>query len=290
MGKVKYSQKIKKQIVDDYINGKSTLKIKEEYGISPNTTLRLVRNAGYIPRTNKENSRKYFCNEDYFEIIDTEHKAYWLGFIYADGYISTSNKYNQEKFGMSLAFKDKYILEELNKDLSSNYPIYDYKTTASSYKEGTDYSRLLITSSKLVNDLIRHGVFANKSKILKAPNTIPDNLKHHFIRGYLDGDGCISKCNRKTRIEYSIKILGTECFLNYIKEYIHQNRIATINKYFKRKQDLDVLSLEFSGNKQVLNFLHLIYKDATIALNRKYERYKELCTLYTVEPNGNIGC
>ena len=33
--------------------------------------------------------RMYDIDKDYFKVIDTEEKAYWLGFIYADGSISS---------------------------------------------------------------------------------------------------------------------------------------------------------------------------------------------------------
>lgn len=65
----------------------------------------------------------------------------------------------------------------------------------------------------MCNDLISHGCVPNKSLILKPPK-IDNELINHFIRGYFDGDGCVS-FNSKTKV-YAVCILGTKEILEYI--------------------------------------------------------------------------
>lgn len=39
-------------------------------------------------RNDVEKNKKYTCDSTFFNVIDTEEKAYWLGFLMADGFIT----------------------------------------------------------------------------------------------------------------------------------------------------------------------------------------------------------
>ncbi len=222
-------------------------------------------------------ARKYYCDEDFFENIDTEEKAYWLGFMYADGYVSSYN--SQKCIGITLSNNDINHLIKFKNSINATYPIHTYFSN-SSYSSNTKYSRILITSRKMFDDLVNQGVVEHKTLILKQPN-IPESLYNHFIRGYIDGDGCITshiQRNKKTP-QFFIKIVGTNDVLNFIKDFIEQNNCAKIKKFYKRHKNDQVSNIDFGGNRQVKKFLDLLYKDATIYLDRKYEKYIELCNL-----------
>lgn len=221
-------------------------------------------------RTCSEAARKYIYNLNFFENIDTEEKAYWLGFIYADGYISVNEEKYIHKLGISLSIKDFSHLEKFRKNINGNFPIKQYKGIG--YKE-IEYCRVILHGEKIVKDLISHGVVEHKTLILKAPK-IDENFIHHFIRGYFDGDGSITFTT--SRKEYGIKIVGTEEVLNYIKDFIHDKNIAKIKKYYKRRESDTVSCIDFSGNNQVRKFLDEIYKNATVFLDRKHNRYIDL--------------
>ena len=138
-------------------------------------------------RNDKEKNKKYICNNSYFENIDTQEKAYWLGFIYADGYIGKNN--NNGRFGISLSTEDIDHLYKFKESIESSHPINKYRVS-SGYKIGAEYCRIIICEEKLVNDLIKQGCVYNKTNILSPPN-IDKKLRRHFIRGYMDGDGSI---------------------------------------------------------------------------------------------------
>lgn len=240
---------------------------KVSYWISKNIGLRSCKQA----------AKQYECDENFFDLIDDEHKAYWLGFIYADGYVS-HDKYSK-KMGIALSIKDIKHLEKFKKDLQAENPIKTYKHSPGNSYGTNDYCRIVIINDNIYNNLVKHGVVEHKTNVITPPD-INSNLIRHFIRGYFDGDGCISICNRKnSKKEYSIKILGTEKFLDMIKDFVESNNVAKIRKYYKRKQNQTVSTLEFAGNYQVKHFLDIIYQDATIYLDRKYERYLNLCNL-----------
>ena len=223
-------------------------------------------------RSQSEANRKYVYNVNFFEEINTEEKAYWLGFIYADGYISKTA--SGHSFGISLSINDKEHLEKFKKSLSSNIEIRTYKNN-SGYTNN-EYCRILISNKKIVSDLEKHGVVEHKTLILKKPD-IDEKFFAHFIRGYLDGDGCISYC--KSNKSYTIKIVGTDSILNFIKIFIEKNTNCKINKFYKRRKDDIVSSLELGGNLQVRKVLDILYKDANIYLDRKFERYRNLIEL-----------
>jgi intein-encoded DNA endonuclease-like protein len=277
---LKISDEIKKQVVEDYKDGLSGYKIAKKYNIHHSSVYNILKKEKIKTRNNSINSRKYIHNENYFETIDTEHKAYWLGFMYADGYITNTNS-----FGMSLSVKDKNHIEKFKTDIEATNPIKTYETTVG-YTIGNQYVRLLMKSEKTVQDLINHGCVKHKTNILTAPKNVPKHLVHHFIRGYFDGDGCLAYT--ATTDTYHVKILGTDELLDYIKSYIESNNIAIVNHYYKRKPNQIVSSLEVGGNLQALDFMNHLYKDATICLDRKYERYINLCNKYLVEPTGNV--
>lgn len=267
---------IEKAIVQDYLSGKSSVEVSKKYDISTTTVLKMVRTQGYSVRSNKENSRRYYYDVEYFQKIDEPDKAYWLGFMYADGYVSSANK--QKKIGIALAQKDKNHLIKFTQALKSNYPIRTYVPTKGGYST-KPYCRVQVFGEDIYEELVSHGVAEHKTLIVKPPK-IDSNLVSHFIRGYFDGDGCITASFQKKRNQYKIKIVGTKELLKFIGKAIEENNIANISQYYKRRDTDKVYNLDFGGNNQVLAFCKYIYQDATTYLDRKYNKYIELKTLY----------
>ena len=129
------------------------------------------------------NSRKkrYFIrhiyNHNYFEQIDSIDKAYFLGFIFADGYINKSGLY------LNIALKDKEILYSFANFLDNNGDIISFIDEK--------YIRLALYSQKISSDLSKLGAFQQKSEKLLPPNNISPEYISHFIRGFFDGNGSI---------------------------------------------------------------------------------------------------
>lgn len=268
--RVKLSKEQKQKIIDLYNSGISTVKIGEMFEMKASNVAGYLKRGGVELRSNKQNSRKFELNHEYFDTINTSEKAYWLGFMYADGFIETKRPY----VGISLALADECHIEKFKKAIDANYEIHRYIGTG--YSEGKLYSKIIMSSEKMKSDLIKHGCIENKTNMISAPK-IDKEMISHFIRGYIDGDGCITHSfNKYGSLDWKVKILGTDKLLDYIRDFIHKNNIAQINQYSKRKEYQIVSCLEFGGNIQVRNFLELIYKDATILLDRKYKEFLEL--------------
>lgn len=267
----------KDEIIEMYINQKlSVLKIAKQLGISQYTIYDGLKDWGVDRRTPSEMS-SFTANYNFFDSIDNEHKAYWLGFMYADGYI-TSNNY----VGLTLARMDRGHIEKYIKDLESNHNINDYtiEPTEKSFNNKTVYSsRLLFKSEHMCNSLKDKGCVENKSLILTFPSydIIPKHLIRHFLRGYFDGDGSLIL----SKGSINFKICGTEEFLNGIVEVLNENIPSySFNKdNFDKKDkesDKNNYSVSYGGRVKTLTVMNWLYKDSTIYLDRKYELYKKL--------------
>ena len=270
--KIEYSEH--PSIIERYKNGETLNSIAQTYSVDLTAIDYILRKHKVPKRSNKANSRKYTYDKEFFKNIDTEEKAYWLGFVYADGYIRANNNGTNKMFGIALSIDDKEHLEKLKENLNATYPINDYTPNPNSYSN-KKYSRFQIFGEEIYDSLLSHGVFPNKTFILEAPD-IDSGLQRHFIRGYIDGDGCITN----SKDAFAVKIVGTEKLLDYIKDFIESNSVAKIHKYYRRRKDSKVSTLELGGNIQVRKFLDLIYQDARIYLERKYEKYIELINMY----------
>ena len=78
--------------------------------------------------------------------------------------------------------------------------------------------RFSIRNAQLHDSLIKQGCVPNKSLILTFPdiNVVSEDLVRHFIRGYFDGDGCLS-FNKNKYCTPNISILGTKQFLEKLE-------------------------------------------------------------------------
>ena len=187
-----------------------------------------------------------------FEKIDTEDKAYWLGFLYADGSVGSK----ENKIELSLAEQDLHHIEKFRDFISINNKI--------SYREKTKSYRYSFRSESCKQDLVNQGCVPKKSLILKYPtyDQVPKHLMKHFIRGYFDGDGWFTN----TESCFQVGIIGTE---DFIKGFL--DNIDDI--IFICRRELGAKRYVFGAYQDVLNFLNWIYQGATVYLDRKYEYY-----------------
>lgn len=203
-------------------------------------------------------------NADKFSSVKTEEDAYWLGFIYADGYVSDKND-----FEVSLKKSDYKHLEKLRSYLELSTPV-----SVDSFR-----CRLTYRNKILVDNLKDLGVLPRKSLLLKFPyDKIPFNLMRHFIRGYFDGDGHVGiySKQRKTKISkiVNISLLGTLHFLDGVREHIPIN----FGKYIKNNNSDSTLVLS-TAHKKARTFILWLCTDSTIYLDRKYKKFKEIAVL-----------
>lgn len=200
---------------------------------------------------------------NFFEKIDTEEKAYWLGFIAADGNI----RKDMLVCSISLQRRDRQHLEKLSSIFENYYKIKD---------NDREYpcSTIRVYSKKCCEDLFQYGVTPNKSLTLNVKtDLIPQELVPHYIRGYFDGDGSIY-CSHPNRTsgynydEWGCNFVGTYQDLFFFKEYL-----SLSNKIVKKGK---IYELDINGTKKAYDALKKIYENATIYLDRKKEKFDEL--------------
>lgn len=278
MERIVISNDIKNQIINDYNDGKSVLSLSKQYGYKYDKTYSIIQKAGIAIRGNDYNSKRYKNDSFVFDTINTEEKAYWLGFLYADGCITDSG--NSLKVSLALSVRDVDHLKKFQQFLATDNPIRIYKGN-----HNNQYCRLFVIDNHLCEQLIDKGVYKNKTEIITFPDFLPENLIRHFIRGYVDGDGCITyhmhKYN-KNRYVFAIKICSTKEMLYGINKWLPLNtKKETPVLQKRRKNAVNNYDLEYGGNKQTLNILNYLYDNSNIYLDRKYERYLLLKNLYS---------
>lgn len=160
----KVDEIIRQKIIEDYKNGKSMRQIEVDYGVTRVTISKYLTKIG-VKTTIGNHYRTYNHKEDFFHVIDTEEKAYWLGFMFADGHISNNdNRYGQDQFGLSVAEEDINSLYQFKEALGATNPVHRYNRN--SHTKGQPLCRLQLTSQQTVDDLISHGCEKQKSHTL----------------------------------------------------------------------------------------------------------------------------
>ncbi len=275
-GKPTYNEKIftieqEKDIINSYLNGISSVKIGNKYNVSHKVILKVLHKNNVTVNQNIM-VRKYQLDENYFDIIDNQNKAYILGFLYADGH----NSINKSTVTMSLQESDKEILEYIRKEIKSEKPL-EYLDYSNKNDFGYVYKnqyRLIMFSKHMCESLEKIGMIHNKSLLLDFP-ILDEELIRHFIRGYFDGDG--SYCpniNKEGKFQPLITFTSTEIFCKKLQKYIRDMiNIPCGNIYDASCHNGITKVLSFSGKNQVKKFLDWIYLDAEMYLDRKYQRY-----------------
>jgi intein-encoded DNA endonuclease-like protein len=239
--------------------------VAKYFNVSISPIIRILRENS-IKLTN----RRYNVDKEYFDDVNTEEKAYWLGFLFADGYI------RERKYGnsleMKLSEKDENHLHLFRKHLKSNHKIIKgiNKTKCKSGISESRICHLAIYSNELVKSIKNKGMHSKKTFTIDKPN-IDKNLINHFIRGYFDGDGSFS-FNPKKYINKTQIVSASVNFIDFIINELKENQIE-IRLYSNIK-------LQIQNKIDNLKFYNYIYKNATIFLERKKDKYDEFRKYY----------
>lgn len=253
----------KQELVSKFKHGIRKSKILLMYDISRSYLNVILRKNGIKNSYNiLDRSRKYSYDEMFFDIIDSEEKAYWIGFLLADGFISS---YPQHWY-VQLRLIDLDAITKFKEAVKATSPI----KTIFSDKRKTCYE-LQVNSKYMVDSLAKYGLVNNKTFRVSISDSIPLKLWPHVIRGYFDGDGCIyTRKNRYKNTECSITSSSTK-ILQQIEKYLKDLQIIKNNKNYIN--DRKTFQTIYIGGKQEVNkFLNLIYGNATIYLDRKHKK------------------
>lgn len=249
MGRSKKYMELYPILKQEYLDGKSLTKIGKEYKVDRGRLSKNLKSDGVIV-DNKQNLVRV-KDEFIFSSIDSEEKAYWLGFLYADGYVS----YSGNRIELALQKRDLEHIKKFKQFIGcSNNIVFNKKTN--SYK-------ISFRSQQIKQDLINLGCVPRKSLILKFPSQeqVPKDLCKHFVRGYIDGDGYIGR--KQDGISYRLSILGTKEFLEVLVETMQYKKLSI-------RKIGNIYCVEWSA-RYVEEYLVNLYFGAHIFLERKKE-------------------
>lgn len=254
---------------------RSLTQLHKKYGVKRQTIAKYLKQKGF-EIVNYQNRLR--CDEHIFDVIDTEEKAYWLGFIFADGNISS----NGHRLEIALSIKDLEHLKKFKNFLNLETKI----RIGQNYGKGGFVCRLSVRNKNIWMQLNNKGCIPKKSLILQFPNEkifANKTLIYDFIRGYCDGDGCLMFHKYGTKTKTEVTFVGTERFLTELENFL------TIKGFIKNKSSKTnvnkAFELKYAGTK-ARKIARLLYENSNVYLDRKYKIYENFCR-YEEESSSN---
>lgn len=261
-----------REIADKYLAGSTLAQLGKEYYVSTSVIKRCLKNHKVKTRTNSESHAVYHCDIKYFDSIDTMNKAYLLGFICADGFVTGRNE-----VGIELNPKDREIVEFFKNELKTDKPIFENEQ-----KVG-----LRIQNKQIANTLQQYYIVPNKSltlniqNVIQAANLNEDQIKA-FMLGYFDGDGGIYhyipspeiKTEKHYCEQWSMNVTGTLETCLFYKNYF---KVGFLTK--RHNDSKNNYTYQIGGKnlvKKSLQQLYEIYDQLDQCLERKHNRFLEL--------------
>lgn len=271
-------ESLKNEIVEEYLSGISIMKLHEKYGPCKKSISNLLKERGIKIRSSNDEiyqiKSPYRFNEHWLDELDCAEKFYFLGFFAADG----CNKEERNNITIKLQEGDKGILEKFKKLLDSDRPIYSGQDKGDSRKTVSNYVTLNLTSKYFCQRLHELGLPKAKTYIIQFPKYVPDKYMRDYIRGVFDGDGniTVSYANPNSP-KGCCNIAGIQQFLKPISDYLTKKLNVHVNLH--GRDDTVAYSMAVNRQEDIKVFLDWMYKDATIYLQRKYDKYQEFLSV-----------
>lgn len=234
--------------------GLTQTEIGRRVGITQSSVKDLLKRHGVKAFREPGPPRRYKLNEEYFATIDTPEKAYWLGFLAADGHIVTY-KEDPRSLCVRLAAGDIEHLQLLADALGS-----EAKPKIAS--DGA--AKAIFNSRRLAADLISHGVTPRKTWTC-SPWDAPDDLAPHYWRGMIDGDGHI-RIGPKVK-EMMLVLVGTQAMVEGFRSFA----VGICGTKAASRPRPGCWWFAVQGRRQVHALLTALYREDWVALARKKE-------------------
>jgi len=199
----------------------------------------------------------------FFDKIDDEMKAYWLGFLHADGHIF-KNRYS---VSVNLSRRDGDHLRKLHRLIGGTISESEHFDTRT---HKTYYRTTLVLYGKCLCERLRQiGIKTDGDEVY---SNIPPELHHHFIRGYFDGDGCVGWRGRGNRRSFYIDLAGTEAFLISTQSLLRMRLGLRRNKI---TNGTGICRMGWSGAFSIARVKRWFYDGASVFLERKATKFDE---------------
>ena len=265
------TEELKQEIIKYYLSQPMTMKqVEDKYELSHPTITKILKD---VPKYTKAKLNNPNMKEHFFQEINEEAKAYFLGLLISDGNVFKDNTGRQASISITLDLKDEYMLEKFKEVLQANTSVgYD----------GRGCGQIAVRSNIMAEDLAKYGVVPRKSYNTYLP-LISKEMMPHLIRGIFDGDGSImAKPNPSNdghnRFLHSISFCGTHQLMEDISNYILENLGIKTAVYDYKDRNLSELKIQNIDN--IAKFGYWIYRNSTIFLNRKKDIFNDFLKHY----------
>lgn len=234
------------EIKEKYTKAVSILTLQKEYNISYDRVKNIIKDCEIVSIAKQKNPN---LKENYFESIDSNEKAYWLGWIISDGAITNNPEKSKYQLELTIKQEDEYILHLLEKDLGVEHRVYPSQEI---------YSRFSLGSKKIVQDLEKLGITQNKSFTVKVPKFNP-KYNSHFLRGLFDGDGGFTVYTRATgQFCREFSICGNENVVSWALETLTTD-IPTLKRNSISKER-SIKRIRWFSEKDIILLRDYLYK------------------------------
>ena len=177
-------------MIANYRAGKTCAEAAAPFSLCAGACKLALRRNGVAARSRVESQRVFKVDHRFFQHVDCEEKAYWLGFFTADGCV-----YN-DRIQLTLSTKDRGHLERWRNALGSDVTIREvFNETKSVWTVSTAFK-----SKEMADDLAALGVHPRKT-YSAYPWAAPQHLARHYWRGAVDGDGGLSAARASSFVE-----------------------------------------------------------------------------------------
>ena len=250
-------------MVAAYLAGATAEEAAAQFGYSYMACIFALKQRGIKPRGRSETHRRYAVDETFFDVIDAEAKAYWLGFLTADGTIG------DDYVRLGLQERDIDHLYKFAASLHSDHPVVlkESALLGKVYHAGEVH----MGSMRLAAALKRLGVGERKSFAVSPCEQVPAGLLPHYWRGIFDGDGTITLAwaRRFGAIKWTVSLVGNKEIVSGFETFVRQ-RTGWETRVDLDKPGSRIFKVRYSGVALPQAILSVLYRDATIFLERKY--------------------
>lgn len=264
------------EICNFYLSSPMTLKsLADEFDLCKPTISKIL-NKNNIPIYKKAQIYNPLYIENYFENIDNQNKAYFIGLIISDGNIFKykDNSGRQSSISITLQDNDKYMLEIFKNEVHSSTKVMS---------DGRGAYTIAIRSDKMASDLNRLHISETKSFNTKFPFNIDKSMYHHVIRGILDGDGSVQakQTNIRNRYKHSIGFCGTKTLMEDIRFVLTSVlNVTNVSVYSYKQRSLSMVT--WASVNDIEKIYHYLYDGAILYLTRKKDKCEDILRHYNL--------
>lgn len=269
------SEEIKNNVVRFYKTKPMTIQsVADKFELSKPTVSKILKekNCEIYKKAQVYNPE---MKEDYFETIDTEYKAYFLGYLITDGCVHEPIDGRQSSISLSIKSEDDYILYKLKEEIKLNTDVV---------KDKRGCSTIAMRSDKIASDLKKFGIVPNKTELTFFPILDKKDLMPHLIRGMIDGDGCVrSTVNKHNKHVHVIDICGTPEVVKGMIDFIYDELNINSSKIYHYTETF--CQSKWQNINSFFTLGDYIYKNSHIHLERKRNAFIDFLNHYNIDYN-----